>query len=111
MTTPALQRLRERFPRAQITLLTHEKLAGLWERHSSVDSVLTSTDGQSPWSVARDLKRHGFDTALILPNSPRSALESWLAGIPCRIGYAGAWRNFFLTRTVKHPPGRLLPRQ
>ena len=111
MTTPALQRLRERFPGAQITLLTHEKLAGLWEQHSCVNSVLTLQDGQSPWSVARVLKRGGFDTALILPNSPRSALESWLAGIPRRIGYTGAWRNFFLSRSVKHPPGRSLPRQ
>jgi heptosyltransferase-2 len=41
-----------------------------------------------------------FDVALVLPNSPRSALEVFLARIPQRIGYARPWRNFFLTQTV-----------
>ena len=41
-----------------------------------------------------------FDLALVLPNSPRSAIEVWLAGIPQRIGYARPWRNFFLTQAV-----------
>jgi heptosyltransferase-2 len=36
----------------------------------------------------------------VLPNSPRAAIEIFLAGIPQRIGYARPWRNFFLTQTV-----------
>jgi lipopolysaccharide heptosyltransferase II len=46
-----------------------------------------------------------FDLALVLPNSPRSAIEAWLAGIPQRIGYARPWRNFFLTQAVPPQPG------
>jgi heptosyltransferase-2 len=46
------------------------------------------------------LRTGKFDLALVLPNSPRSALEVFLAGIPQRIGYARPWRNFFLTQTV-----------
>jgi heptosyltransferase-2 len=42
------------------------------------------------------------DLALVLPSSPRSAIDMWLARIPRRIGYARPWRNFFLTQTV--PP-------
>jgi heptosyltransferase-2 len=45
-----------------------------------------------------------FDLALVLPSSPRSALEIWLAGIPQRIGYARPWRNFFLTQTIPPRP-------
>ena len=41
MTTPALQRLRERFPHAKITLVTPEKLADLWLHHPSVDEIIT----------------------------------------------------------------------
>ena len=41
-----------------------------------------------------------FDVALVLPNSPRSAIETWLGGIPQRIGYARLWRNLFLTQTI-----------
>jgi heptosyltransferase-2 len=36
----------------------------------------------------------------VLPNSPRAALEIFLAGIPQRVGYARPWRNFFLTQAV-----------
>jgi ADP-heptose:LPS heptosyltransferase len=137
MTTPALLRLREKFPAAHITLLTPEKLADLWRHHPNIDSVITFTAGESLLSVALKLRslnpkrfdelpevlpgdtlarvfarvtnilsasafdgRLGFDLALILPNSPRSALEVWLAGIPWRIGYARPWRNWFLTEAV-----------
>ena len=137
MTTPALIRLREKFPDAHITLLTPEKLADLWRHHPSIDSVITFVAGEGPLSVASKLHplnlkhfdelpevepgdtpwrafvrvantlsasasngRLGFDLALVLPNSPRSALEVWLARIPHRIGYARPWRNFFLTNAV-----------
>jgi heptosyltransferase-2 len=46
------------------------------------------------------LRTGKFDTALVLPNSPRSAIEVFLAGIPKRIGYARPWRNFFLTQAI-----------
>ena len=53
------------------------------------------------WATAReDARPTKFDLALVLPNSPRSAIETWLAGIPQRIGYARPWRNFFLTQAV-----------
>ncbi len=45
MTLPALRRLRERFPETPITLLTPQKLAGLWQSHSDIDSVITFEDG------------------------------------------------------------------
>ena len=102
MTTPALQRLREARPQAQITLLTPAKLAGLWQQHPGVDAVKTFADGESVFAIARRLRAERFDTALVLPNSPRSALETFLARIPRRIGCARPWRNFFLTDRV--PP-------
>src|SRR4029077_17906394 len=100
MTTPALQRLREHFPQAHISLLTHEKIAELWLAHASLDAVLTFAPGESPWVVARRLRAEHFDTSLVLPNSPRSALEVWLAGIPQRVAYARPWRDWFLSQRV-----------
>jgi heptosyltransferase-2 len=121
MTTPALLRLRERFPAAHIVLLTPEKLSDLWLHHPAVDETISFVPGESVLSVRRKLRwwseslsipglknnfgstesrPTGFDLALVLPNSPRSALEVFLAGIPQRIGYARPWRNFFLTQTV-----------
>jgi heptosyltransferase-2 len=61
--------------------------------------------------VSRKLRAGGFDAALVLPNSPRSALEAWLARIPGRLGYARPWRNWLLTRAVPERPGRVAMRK
>src|SRR5256886_2083496 len=61
--------------------------------HDSAERVLPSP-----------FRRHAFDLAIVFPNSPRSALEVWLARIPQRIGYARPWRNFFLTTRVPARP-------
>jgi heptosyltransferase-2 len=106
MTTPALQRLREAARGAPVTLLTHRKLYDLWQNHPSLDRIITFEAGESPWSVARRLRAEKFQTALVLPNSPRSALEAWLAGIPERIGYARPWRSWLLTKAIAARPGR-----
>src|SRR5262249_52783340 len=97
MTTPALQRLRQRFLQARIGLLCDEKLVDLWHQHPCIDTLVTFKRGENPWSIGRRLRSQGFEAALILPNSLRSALEAWLARIPRRVGYAGTWRSFFLS--------------
>ena len=100
MTTPALLRLREQFPAAHIILSTPEKLAGLWPRHPAIDETISFAPTENILAVAKKLRAAKCDLALVFPNSPRSALEVWLAGIPQRVGYARPWRNFFLTQTV-----------
>jgi len=101
MTTPALLRLREAHPAAYITLLTHEKLAELWTNHPAVDDVLSFSASSSVWSVAQKLRAAQYHIGLVLPNSHRSALELWLAGIPRRIGYVRPWRNWLLTQPIQ----------
>ena len=100
MTTPALLRLREKFPAAQITLLTQSKLVDLWRHHPAINETIDFTAEGSVFTIAKKLRAEKFDLALVLPNSPRSALEIFLADIPQRIGYARPWRNFFLTQAV-----------
>ncbi len=100
MTTPALLRLREAIPAAHIALLTPEKIQGLWRRHPAVDEIIPISAEENVFAVGQKLRAGKFDIALVLPNSPRSALEVFLARIPRRVGYARAWRNFFLTQTL-----------
>ncbi|MBC8324810.1 MAG: lipopolysaccharide heptosyltransferase II [Verrucomicrobia subdivision 3 bacterium] len=104
MSLPAIDRLREAHPEARLTLLTHEKLAGLWSGTDHFDEVHTFAKGESPFTIGQRLREHRFDTALILPNSPRSALECWHANIPRRIGYASRWRKWFLTDAIAPHP-------
>jgi heptosyltransferase-2 len=113
MTTPALQRLREKFPEARITLFCPEKLTDLWrglagENHPSVNEVIPFAPQENLLTAAGTLRAGKFDLALVLPNSPRSALEVFLAGIPRRVGYSRPWRNFFLTQAVPPYP-RAMP--
>lgn len=105
MALPAMDRLREAHPAARLTLLTHEKLAGLWDGTTHFDEVIPFANGESPLTVGRRLRGKGLDVALILPNSPRSAIECWHARIPRRIGFTGKWRRMLLTEAVDHPPG------
>jgi heptosyltransferase-2 len=105
MTTPALLRLREAKPDAHIALLTPAKLAEIWRQHPALDAVETVEAGESGWSVGRRLRAGKFDLGLVLPNSPRSALELRLAGIARRMGYAGPWRTWLLTQAVGVRPG------
>jgi heptosyltransferase-2 len=100
MTTPALLRLREKYPDAHIALLAPEKLADLWKNHPAVNETIPFAPDEGVFSVGSTLRAGKYDLALVFPNSPRSALEVWLAGIPQRIGYARPWRNWFLTIRV-----------
>jgi heptosyltransferase II len=107
MSTPAMMRLRERFPDTHIALLTHEKMRDLWLHHPAVNETIGFGAREGNFSIVRKLRAGHFDLALVLPNSPRSALEVWLAGIPQRIGYARPWRNAFLTQVVPTRPGHV----
>jgi heptosyltransferase-2 len=107
MTTPALLRLRERFPDAVVALATPEKLADLWLRHPALNETIPFDPRKGPLAVSRKLRAFRADLALVFPNSPRSALEVWLAGVPRRLGYTRPWRNWFLTDAVSDRPGHL----
>jgi len=105
MSTPALLRLREARPHAQITLLTHEKLAGLWQNHPAIDSVITFSDREGAWSIGRTIRSGTFRVGVALPNSHRSAFELWLGRIPHRVGYGAGGRSWLLTQRVQRAPG------
>jgi len=111
MSTPALMRLRQARPGARITLLSPEKLAGLWEEQPFVDEVLTFSALENVWQVAKRLRAGKFTTGLAFPNSIRSALELWLAGIPRRVGVAHAGRSIFLTDAMPPSAGAVAMRK
>ncbi len=102
MTTPALIRLREALPESTIIMATPRKLADLWQHHPAVDEIIPLETEQGLLSVARLFRAARPDHALIFPNSPRSALETWLALIPRRTGLAHSGRGFLLTQAL--PP-------
>ena len=101
MTVPAVRAIKHGRPDAHVTILTPAKLADVWKLVPEVDVVIsfpapTGTGlmrrlrGElQVFKVAALLRPHGFDVAVLFPNSIRTALEVWLARIPRRVGYAG----------------------
>jgi len=60
-------------------------------------------------TLARTLSGEGYAQAIILPNSWKSALVPWLAGIPVRTGYTGEAR-FGILNDRRRLDDRALPR-
>ena len=118
MSLPALRVMRRRFPKAVITVVARPWVADLYARESFCDRVILHTaaagagDWGGKWRIARDLRRHQFDCAILLQNAFEAALLAWLARIPVRIGYNRDGRGFLLTRAVPVPePGSIPPHQ
>ncbi|HEX4855499.1 MAG TPA: lipopolysaccharide heptosyltransferase II [Limnobacter sp.] len=59
--------------------------------------------------VGRMLAAQQFDRAVVLPNSLKSALVPWFAGIPRRTGYNGELRTAVLTHPLPKPPKHSKP--
>lgn len=109
MTLPTVQAIKRGRPDAEVTVLVKEKLAGFWSRVPEVDSVLPITAKDTVFSVARKLRAGRFEVGVILPNSIRTGLEMWLAGIPRRVGHPGAGRKRLLNQPL--PPPKKKPKQ
>lgn len=99
MSVPAVRAIRDGRPDAHVTVLAPEKLRDLWAGVPGVDEVLAIPADASVFATA-GLLRTGFDAAVVLPNSVRSALEPWLAGVPRRVGYGGRWRHRLLNQII-----------
>lgn len=109
MTEPLLRRLHARGER--LTVGAVPWVAPVYRSMPQVDEVIEFPfqHGGLQWGARRRLSRdlHGrFDTAYVLPNSLKSALLPFLAGIPRRVGYLGEARVGLLTHRLKNPAGK-----
>ncbi len=109
MCEPALRGLRRIAPEARISLLVKPLVAELFKVHPAIDQVLVYDDkGRhagwlGKWTLARDLRRGGFDLAVLFQNAFEAALLAYAAGVPRRYGYATDGRSVFLTEPVAVP--------
>ena len=83
---------------ANIDVLAPAWSAPLLQRMPEVSQVIVSPFGHGDFgwfqrrALGRQLARTGYDEAVVLPNSWKSALVPWFAGIPRRTGYTGEAR-------------------
>ncbi len=93
LTTPLLAEIRRRFPRALISLLCRRELSDVLAADPEIHEII-AYDKRGPrggwtglWRMAQELRARGFDLALSVHKSLRTALLLFLAGIPRRVGF------------------------
>lgn len=117
LATPALHALRTQYPGAHVTLLGKAPLLAVLADGGFADDAVAWTAGaKKPGKInvlklSRILRERNFDTAVLFPNSFRSALVAWLAGVPRRVGFSREGRGIFLNDKL-HPQregGKFVP--
>jgi heptosyltransferase-2 len=103
MSVPAVRAIKSGRPDVHVTIAAPDKIAPMWKLIPEVDAIIPLSD-DSFLRVVRLLKqRMRFDVAILFPNSLRVALETWLSGIPQRVGYRGHWRSWLVNQIVREP--------
>ena len=107
MTEPLLRRLHARGE--TITVGALPWVAPVYRAMPQVANIIEFpfVHGGLQWGERRSMARQvqgQFDVAYVCPNSLKSALLPWWAGIPKRVGYRGEARVGLLTHRLKNPP-------
>ena len=112
MAQTLLKYLRARYS-CVIDIVSPSGLEGLFSGMPQVRQTFTLTAAHGElglkkrWKLGRML-RQSYDWSIVLPNSWKSALLPWIAGIPRRTGWRGEWRyglinDFRVLDKDKHP--------
>ncbi len=112
MAQPLLARLREKLPQSRIDVLAPTWVAPVVRRMPEVSGVIETSFEHGKfklrerWKLARTLKGLGYDQAIVLPNTWKSALVPFFADIPIRSGYVGESRYGLLNLLYRKQPER-----
>lgn len=112
LMTPALTAVRRAFPLATITALARPSVADLLTASPDVNEVMRDeTHGRAGGfsgrlALIREVRRRGFDLAIVFPHAFEAALVATLAGIPIRVGYRTEGRGWLFTHPVRRRPSR-----
>jgi heptosyltransferase-2 len=111
LCTSALRALRKRFEGQRIYFLANGTVRRLLSPSPFADEWI-DTSLTNLFSLVRVLRQHRIFRAVLFKNSFKSALITFLAGVPERIGYARDGRSIFLTEKIpplKDSDGRFKP--
>ena len=98
MAQPLFARLHALHPGLQLDALAPRWVAPVLQRMAEISAVVDSPFGhgqlsmKARWRLGRELAARGYDAVYVLPNSLKSALVPFLAGIPQRVGFTGESR-------------------
>src|SRR6059058_935519 len=107
MSVPTVRAIKNGRPDAQVTIAAPDKIAPMWKLVPEVDAIIPLPN-KSLLATVRSIRRQSsFDVVILFPNSLRAALETWLTGIPRRVGYRGHFRSWLLNQIIcqRETPG------
>lgn len=106
LAQPLFARLNQKNPELQLDVLAPAWSRAVLDCMPEVATVIASPFGHGElrlaerWRLGRQLGRTGYDCAIVLPNSFKSALVPFFADIPLRAGFVGEGRYGLLN--VRH---------
>lgn len=101
ITVPALRELRRVFPEAQICLLVKPWVSGLFTDADFIDEVIVyDRERNGVLKTILELRRRGFDMALLFQNAFEAAVLAYGARIPIRVGFPTQHRGILLTHPL-----------
>jgi lipopolysaccharide heptosyltransferase II len=103
MSVPAVRAVKNGRPDARVTVAAPVNIAPMWKLVPEVDTIIPLPNDSLLPVISLLNRQRNFDVAILFPNSLRVALESWLSGIPRRVGYRGHWRRLLVNQTVREP--------
>lgn len=109
MASPVIEALHENFPDWKLSLAVRDPFKSLFVNDPRLEEVIALDDKGGRFRLfqyfplANRISKHGFDLAIILPESFSSAFIFYLAGLPLKLGYRGDLRSFMLSKTIAHP--------
>jgi lipopolysaccharide heptosyltransferase II len=103
MSVPAVRAIKNGRSDARVTVAAPVSIAPMWKLVPEVDTIIPLPNDSLLPVISLLKRQRNFDVAILFPNSLRVALESWLSGIPRRVGYRGHWRRLLLNQTVREP--------
>lgn len=106
MALPAAAAVRAAFPETRIAIAAPASVAPIFEENTPARQDDVISIAKRDYEV-EDLRPSSFDTALLFPNSFRSAWVARHAGIAARWGFSAGLRGFLLTRAVRRPAEKI----
>ena len=114
LAQPLFARLQRKLPGLVLDVLAPEFTAPVLSRMPEVSSVIQAPFAHGKlqlklrWRIGKDLRAQRYDSAIVLPNSLKSALLPFFADIPLRVGFIGESR-YGILNVVHRLNEKLLP--
>lgn len=108
MSTPLICKLKETYPKAEITYLTTPVGASVLRNNPHLSHIIEyDKRGEHKgikglWLIAKKLKMEAFNMVITPHRYMRSSILSWLTGAPVRKGYKNATGAFFYNQKVEY---------